>query len=456
MIKRKKVIILTMTILLMGICFFPIIKGLDFNSKPIELVKKTVDVKEWTSLYYINVESNQPWWNLLFSVDILHDQFMYRNQLKSGLNHHVLVLQDRRRDPAVLYYIDEKCNRIILKEMGEVNIGNPQTLIDFISYAKEQYPANRYHLAFWSHSNAWFEICTDATNNKNKLIPDELNQALLETGGVNLLSFIGCCLMGSLEVAYEVRDNCEVYVASESMGNGNDWYGMIDNLCDILNNNISMSNIEIGETIVDLICHNPNEFRDTMTISAIRTDKMNQLVDSIQDLSCYLIENDDSCYHNFLAARNQTKDFYFVNNTNFFSPYKYGYSYLLDVYDFIEQYLTIEKDETIKKILEKIKYNLSETIISECHGINQTGSHGLSIFYSRNDMLSTYANYKLDFTKHTYWDDLLNNHKEKTKSSSMIHNNISTYLEHFNAQIKTTYLFFLEDRFQFLFNLLSF
>lgn len=429
---KNKTMIPLITALFMSSSLFPIIQDADLYNVTFKSTSITDERTEWTSLYYINVESNQPWWNILFSVDILHDHFMYRNQLKSGLNHDVLVLQDRRRDPASLYYMDEECNRIILKDLGEVNIGAPQTLINFISYAKEQYPAKRYQLAFWSHSNAWFEICTDATNNKDKLTPDELNQALEETGGVDLLSFIGCCLMGSLEASYEVKDNCEVYVASESTGYGTDWYGMIDDLCDLLDNNTTMSTIDIGEKIVNLICNNPNEFKDIMTISAIRTDKLNKLVENIEELSSYLIENEESCYHKFLSARNQTKDYYFVNNTNFFSPYKFGYSYLLDLYDFVEQYLKIESEQPIQQILKKIKYNLSETIISECHGINQTGSHGLSIFYSTNDMLSTYSNYKLEFTQDTQWDDFLGNHKEKTKSSSSIYKYLLTYFNCFN------------------------
>ena len=433
MILRKKAIMMLMTIFLINSSFFPIIHGTDFKSESVKSDCKTDEITEWTSLYYINVESNQPWYNILFSVDILHDQFMYQNQLKSDDNHHVLVLQDRRRDPAVIYYMDENCNRNILKEIGEVNLGDPETLINFINYAKNHYQSERYHLAFWSHSNAWFEICTDVSNNKDKLTPDELNQALEETGGVNLLSFIGCCLMGSLEAVYEVKDNCEVYVASESAGNGDDWYGMIDDLCDILNDNTTMDTVEIGERIVDLISNNPNEFHDTLTISAIRTDKIKELVENINELSCYLIENEVSCYHNFLDARNQTKEFTFVNNTNYFSAYKYGYSYLLDLYDFVEHYFEIETDENIKQILMNIKQYLSNTIISECHGINQTGSNGLSIFYSTNDMLTTYSNYKLEFTEHTHWDDLLENHKEENEEFNMVSNYKSLVINQFTS-----------------------
>ena len=413
---RKKIMILSIVFIFLGTYFVSIPSSEIERTSIMGPSSKHDEINAWTSLFYINVESNDPLWTILINPDILHDHFMYRKQLKSGENHQILVLQDRRRSPAVIYSMDENSDRTVLKEIGEVNTGDPETLIEFINYGKEQYPAERYHLAFWSHSNAWVAVCADASSNHDSLTPDELQYALTETEGVDLLSFIGCCLMGSLEVAYEVRDCCEVYVASESMGNQNDWYGMIDDLCDMLNTNTTMSTIEIGRQIVNLICCNSNEFRDTMTISAIQTDTLSSLVQNIDALSKYLIEQDDVIFTTFLSARNQTKDFPIFDSRNLFRRYRQGISYLIDIYDFITHYQEIETDQTIQYMLNSMKTNITNAIIAECHGTNQTGSHGLSLFYSSNDMLSTYAEYDLDFTTDTHWDDLLEKHKEKTRS----------------------------------------
>ena len=109
--------------------------------------------------------------------------------------------------------------------------------------------------------------------------------------------------MGSLESVYELKDLCEIYVASESPGNENDWIGMLDEMCSLLNNNTNMSTVEYGEQIVQLICNNPNEFADTLTISAMRTDKIIGLVDAIEELCLHF----NFLVIEFVKARKATK-----------------------------------------------------------------------------------------------------------------------------------------------------
>ena len=118
--------------------------------------------------------------------------------------------------------------------------------------------------------------------------------------------------MGSLEVVYELKDLCKVYIGSEDAGYGPHWYGMIDEMCELLNNNIQMSTVECGEQIVQLIGNNPNEYADVLTISAMRTDRITDLVDNIETLSIHLYENDDELYENLKSARAITKDYEFI------------------------------------------------------------------------------------------------------------------------------------------------
>ena len=281
-------------------------------------------------------------------------------------------------------------------------MGDPQTLQDFIQYGKDNYPAHRYQLCPYGHATAWYGVCPDDTNNGDSISADEFQQALKESGGVDLLSFIGCCLTGSLELVYEVREYCDVVIASESPGNENDWVGMFDEMCEFMNDNTTRSTLSCAEKIVSLIGDNENEYYDTMTISAVRTDRIEYLVSSFESLCLYLLDADDVFYELLKSARNNSKDFSFIRS-----------SVLLDLGDFIAQYIPLVTDATLLHLLQDIKVNLSEAIIAERHGSNQTGCTGLSIFYSVKDMLSTYANFSLDFTADTLWDELLIDHKEK-------------------------------------------
>jgi len=354
-----------------------------------------METKAWTSFYYIDVD-----WKS-FNVDVLETKFI--DKIASGENLNVLVLQDKEKDPAFLYYIDEQHNKILLEELGEVNMADPQTLTNFLTFGKEYYPSERYQLCIWSHANAWYGLCLDETSGGDIMTIDEFQQALTPTNGVDLLCFIGCCQMGSLEAVYELRNLCEVYVGSEDDGYGPHWYGMLDEMCRLLNNDTLMSTNDYGKQIVQLIGDNPNEFEQELTISAMRTERVTELVDAIEDLSIHLYENDDELYENLKSARYLTKEYEFIQD-----------SYLLDIFDFADNYLAIETNQTIRGILSSIQTNVSETVIAECHGDMQHGSHGLSIFYSSKDLISLYIEYGLDFTRDTHWDELLDTHKEKS------------------------------------------
>src|SRR6185295_12580297 len=42
-----------------------------------------------------------------------------------------------------------------LVKLGEVNMGDPAVLKDFIAWSKKNYPAKHYMLEFWSHGQGW-------------------------------------------------------------------------------------------------------------------------------------------------------------------------------------------------------------------------------------------------------------------------------------------------------------
>jgi hypothetical protein len=140
-----------------------------------------------------------------------------------------------------------------------------------------------------------------------------------------------------------------------------------------------------------------------MTISAIRTDRISALIESINTLSITLYNDETDLFTTLVSAKNETKSYPFVR-----------YSYLLDLHDFMTHYETIETDQQILQMIRSIKNNLTDVIIAERHGSGQQGSFGISIFYSKKDLIKRYMNSDLDFVKNTYWDELLDDHKDKS------------------------------------------
>ena len=43
----------------------------------------------------------------------------------------------------------------VLQNLGEVNMGDPQSLVDFVNWAKTNYPADHYCLVLWDHGGGW-------------------------------------------------------------------------------------------------------------------------------------------------------------------------------------------------------------------------------------------------------------------------------------------------------------
>ena len=124
----------------------------------------------------------------------------------------------------------------LLKDLGEVDMGDPQTLVDFARFVVERFPAEHYALIIWDHGYAWRAggappgrwVAWDEES-QDYLTTAELYQALSQvnalTGGLDLLGF-DACLMGMIEIAYDVAAGgyAKVMVASQDYEPAEGWY----------------------------------------------------------------------------------------------------------------------------------------------------------------------------------------------------------------------------------------
>jgi len=106
-----------------------------------------------------------------------------------------------------------------LEDMGEINMGDPQVLVDFIIWAHENYPAKRYFLDLWDHGGAFWGICwDDSEGNGDPITMLELKEAL-DTSvkhmgrGFDLVGY-DACLMAQMAVLYQIKDYTDLQVAS--------------------------------------------------------------------------------------------------------------------------------------------------------------------------------------------------------------------------------------------------
>ena len=350
--------------------------------------------KEWTFMLYDDADFEQAW-------DPLNN---FTLEVYSGDHVDFIVLQDTENGPAKLWQIDENHNLILLDELGEVNMGDYVTLKDFIEYCKSNFPADRYIMDLYDHGAGWKGACKDDTSDGDLLTMDEMQKALYETGGVDIIMFNAPCLMGSLEASYELRNYVDVYIGSEELCGYK--LGLAELICDLLHTQYSLDTIEIGEKIIEFVENLGGEWAYKRTMIAVQSDKLNNLKSSINKLCLGLMLRWLRSYKKISSARNDTFEL------GEYPDIKERYR-LFDFYDFTQKLLA---QDGIGPIIENHIYDVQSAfdnvVIKEYHGSSKPDAHGLSIYFPYNLMDGLYKQYRdrsygLDFAKDTLWDEFL-------------------------------------------------
>ncbi len=192
-------------------------------------------VKNWTLMVYLDGDCNLEQYAI---IDV--------NEMERGVDTsicNVVVLFDRHPlydttndnwDNTRIYEIWPDDDTLHINspylEVGEWNMGDPSSVIDFVTWSIDNYPAEHYALIFWNHGSGWQKksassnykyICIDETNLNDRLYltKGELDSALdtiIKHLGrpIDILCF-DACLMGMYEVEYQLKKYVNYIVHSE-------------------------------------------------------------------------------------------------------------------------------------------------------------------------------------------------------------------------------------------------
>jgi len=146
---------------------------------------------------------------------------------------------------------DDKADQITSPEQGqlaEADMGSQTTLENFVTWAVDTYPAERYAIILWNHGNGWYPddglhkfnggsgrggpmdplkaICSDESSD-NALsttgVGDVMERIAAKLGKrIDLVGF-DACLMGMAESFYELRNAAMVACGSEKTEPGDGW-----------------------------------------------------------------------------------------------------------------------------------------------------------------------------------------------------------------------------------------
>jgi hypothetical protein len=284
----------------------------------------------------------------------------------------------------------------------EVNMADPQTLIDFVEWAMDNYPASNYAVILWNHGGGWrveYEperlilkaVCWDDTSGEDSLYMSEVKSALAtiktERQQVDLVGF-DACLMGMTEVAYEIKDFANVMVASEASEPGDGW--PYDTIIEDLSASPTMNATDLGATIVNRYGESYGIASET-TQSAIDLSIMDTLAFYVNDLAVAM----DSNKSEITAARAHSQEYDYPEN--------------IDLYHFAELICTETSDPDVQTTASNVMTAVEFAVISEFHGIWLPNSHGLAIYFPETQAAfdSDYNGSIIDFPADTEWDEFL-------------------------------------------------
>ena len=161
--------------------------------------------------------------------DLSYDAIADIEEMKQGFpktKNNLIVFADINGKPPYLLKIDREKGTVI-KSYPELDSTDPTTLAEITKEVIRLYPAEEYGLILWSHGTSWLPAAATlrsfgkdagSANGSGMNIP-ELAKSLPAKFDFIIMD---ACLMGAVEVAYELRSNTDLIIASstETIANG--------------------------------------------------------------------------------------------------------------------------------------------------------------------------------------------------------------------------------------------
>ena len=274
-------------------------------------------------------------------------------------------------------------------DWGERNMADPQTLIEFVDWARTTYPADHYALYFWGHGWNWRPgyVMRDDTND-DTLEMGELKPALPSLGFIDMVAYDGCN-MAALEVEQLWHGHATALSHSEEYVV---WEGV---QYDQVLAQLAASPYMTADQLA--IATSQSATQDK-TWSAVAVDsRFDALLTAVDQWSVALKNGLPKYRKQYKQAFTKTQSFWQAPNDR-------------DLYDMAYEINRLVPDANIKRRSQDVMNAVNSVVLHERHVNGYTGSHGITIFHISNatEKDDLYTNYlTLDFAKLTGWDEFL-------------------------------------------------
>jgi len=349
---------------------------------------------KWTVMVYISGDNN-------LEEYVVKDIELELAPTGSSANVQVVALADRgpgydtsrgNWQTTKLYHITQGMiadSASAVADWGERNFGDPQTLIDFVTWSKTNYPADHYALYFWGHGWSWHPgwVMEDDTDG-DTLDYDEVKAAIPSLGFIEVVGYDGCN-MASIEILKLWHNKATALAGSQ------EWVGW--------------DGIEYDVVLAQLAA-NPNMTADQVAIATSQsttTDKTwsAMAVDSRLNTLLTAVDQWAVALKNGLSANKKKYNTAFGATQSFWqAPMD------KDLYDLAFEIKKNVSDTNIKNKSQAVMDAFATVVLHERHVSQYADAHGITIYGpSKASQKLDHAYFlTLDFSLTSNWDEFLN------------------------------------------------
>jgi len=357
-----------------------------------------------------------------------------------------------------LVQYDDDLNAIgseLVEDLGEINMADGDSLVDFVTWAVNTYPSDHYVLILSDHGMGWPGGWTDpAPGGRDtgsapliQQLPDdaiflsELDRALADiqaNTGIQKFDLIGmdACLMSQLEVYAALQPYADYAVASEETEPSLGW--AYSAFLSLLVYDPSISTAELATNIVESYIDQDERITDenarmdflrqnsssggffgpsrvsaeqlasqltkNITLTAVDLNALPDLVADFNQFS-YALQNIDQGL--VASARNYAQSYTSIFGNQVPPSF-------IDLGHFVQLVAKQSNDSRIRTAANNVLSSLQNVIVAERHGKSKPGSTGIAIYFPNSTLyrspytgMQSYIALADRFARVTLWDDFL-------------------------------------------------
>lgn len=344
-------------------------------------------LSERTVLIYMVAENNlDP-----FSIKDINEM---ESAWNNSFNGNLLVYLDRSEGASsphpslfkITYDNEEKVISPIVKIYKEQDSTKKEVINGILKYVIKNFPAKSHGLVFWSHGSGWLPKDFEKEKSRSFGLDKGNSINIDELASVIPIKYdfiiFDACYIGTIEVAYELKDKCDflIFSSSEVLSDGYPYNEITPHFFEE-----KIDYRKIATAFYDFYNNNEDIYKKSATVSIINTSELSNLANTVEKMINYnpkIFSIDSSKIQEFALSWEMSELFYDMGHF---------------IYRSYEESMIPEnlKDEIFTQLNKTVIYKAATPRFFDILEINNFS--GLSIYFydkEKSNLNSYYKNLK--------------------------------------------------------------